>query len=141
MTGGPQVGVGAIVVRDGKVLLVQRGLPPTEGEWAIPGGRQRLGETLQQGAEREVFEETGIRIRASEPVYTCEYLEHGADGAVRFHYVIVDLAADYLDGTLRAGDDARMARWVGWSDLPSLALNASSRTALKRLFPGETTDL
>lgn len=135
---GPQVGVGAVVVHQGRVLLVQRGRPPGAGLWAIPGGRQRLGETLQQAAEREILEETGVVIRATTPIYTCEHLEHDDQGALRFHYVIVDLAAEYLSGEPQAGDDARAARWVAWSELGALPLNASSRVALRALFPADT---
>ena len=65
----PVVGVGAVVIKGGKVLLVKRGVDPKKGLWAIPGGSLKLGETLQEGAEREIMEETGITIRAKEPVY------------------------------------------------------------------------
>ena len=66
----PQVAVGAIVIRDNKVLLVKRKQPPSEGLWAIPGGRVELGETLQKAAEREVREETGVTVQTGNPVYT-----------------------------------------------------------------------
>ncbi len=134
---GPQVGVGAVVVEQGRVLLVQRGRPPGAGLWAIPGGRQRLGETLQQAAEREIREETGIAIRATKPIYTCEHIERDTDGTLRYHYVIVDLAADYVSGEPQAGDDASAACWVAWSELANLPLNATTRTALATLFPAE----
>jgi ADP-ribose pyrophosphatase len=134
---GPQVGVGAVVVKQGRVLLVQRGHLPGAGLWAIPGGRQHLGETLQQAAEREILEETSVIIRASTPIYTCEHIEREADGSVRFHYVIVDLAAEYLGGEPQAGDDASAARWVAWHELAGLPLNATTRTALASLFPAE----
>ena len=66
----PRVGVGAVVLREGRVLLVRRGAAPANGLWAIPGGALELGETLQEGAEREILEETGILIRAGDPVFT-----------------------------------------------------------------------
>lgn len=132
---GPQVGVGAIVVHQGRVLLVQRGRPPGAGLWAIPGGRQRLGETLQQAAEREILEETGVTICATSPIYTCEHIERDEQGALRYHYVIVDLAAEYVSGEPQAGDDASAAAWVAWCELAALSLNGSSRIALKTLFP------
>ena len=94
----PQIGVGAVVQRDGCVLLVRRGTAPYAHRWAIPGGRQRPGETLQQAAEREILEETGIRIRAGKLIYHTEYIEHDASGGVRYHYVILDLEGEYLDG-------------------------------------------
>lgn len=136
MTSGPQVGVGAVVVHEGRVLLVLRDRPPTAGQWAIPGGKQHWGETLQQAAEREILEETGITIRAGEPVHTCEHIERDAGGAVPYHYVIIDLAGEYLGGELCAGDDAREARWVPVAELAQLPLNATSRTALAHLLAG-----
>ena len=135
MTRRPQVGVGAVVLRADCVLLVLRGRPPNAGQWAIPGGRQRLGETLQQAAEREIGEEAGIVIRAREPIYTFEHIERDETDEVRYHYVVVDLAADYISGEPRAGDDAREARWVAWDEMASLPLNAATRAALAQLFP------
>lgn len=134
---GPQVGVGAIVVHEGRVLLVQRKQPPHAGQWAIPGGKQHWGESLQQAAERELLEETGIQVRAGRPAYTFEHLVRDAAGAVQFHYVVVDLLADYLGGTPVAGDDADDARWVAWHELAALPVNATTRRALAELFPAQ----
>ncbi|MFA7633756.1 MAG: NUDIX hydrolase [Thiohalomonadaceae bacterium] len=137
---GPQVAVGAVVVHLDQVLLVQRRYPPTAGCWAIPGGRQLLGETMQQAAEREIREETGVIIRATQPVYTTEYIEHDERGRLCYHYIIVDLAAEYLAGVPKGGDDAGMAAWVAWPMLADLFINASSQLALKTLFPLETAN-
>lgn len=138
---GPQVGVGAIVLHEGRVLLVLRQRPPNAGQWAIPGGKQHWGESLQQAAEREILEETGIRVRAGKPVYTFEHIVRDEVGELQFHYVVVDLAADYLGGEPVAGDDASAARWVAWQELPVLPLNATTRSALLELFPREAAAL
>jgi 8-oxo-dGTP diphosphatase len=130
----PQVAVGAIVVRDGRVLLVRRGHPPSEGLWAIPGGSVELGETLQEAAEREIMEETGLTIRAGEPVHTFDVILRDAAGRVQFHYVIVDLLADYVRGEVHSGDDARDARWVTSGELEKLAVNQTTLELLKKLF-------
>jgi ADP-ribose pyrophosphatase len=130
----PRAAVGAVVFKEGRVLLVQRGRPPAQGQWAIPGGNVRLGETLQQAAEREILEETGIRIAAREPVLTFDAIDRDAEGRVRFHYVIVDLAADYLEGEPRAGDDAAEVRWVSPEDLKTLPVNAKTRALLRDRF-------
>jgi 8-oxo-dGTP diphosphatase len=122
----PVVAVGAIVFRDNRVLLVRRGEPPSRDLWAIPGGRVEIGETLQQAAEREILEETGITILAREPVYTFDYIERDGAALPRFHYVIVDLIADYVRGETRAGDDAADVRWISAAELDEL--NVSSKT-------------
>jgi 8-oxo-dGTP diphosphatase len=124
----PVVGVGAVVIKDGKVLLVKRGIDPNKGLWAIPGGSLKLGETLQEGAEREILEETGITIRAKEPVYSFDFFERDGDGRLRFHYVIVDMVADYISGEAQAADDAMEARWVSPLELKDLQV---SRNTLK----------
>jgi ADP-ribose pyrophosphatase len=124
------VAVGAIVIRDNSVLLVKRNKPPGEGLWAIPGGRVELGETLQQAAEREVMEETGLTIRAKVPVYTFEVIEADDAGRTRFHYVIVDLMADYVGGVLSASDDASETRWVTPEELKDLPVSETTREVL-----------
>ena len=126
----PRVGVGAVVLREGRVLLVRRGMAPANGLWAIPGGALELGETLQEGAEREILEETGILIRAGDPVFTCDTLVRDDEGRVRFHYVIIDMAADYVSGEVRGGDDALEARWVAPEELDELP---ATKTTLKLL--------
>ena len=130
----PLVAVGAVVIHNGKVLLVRRGHPPSEGLWAIPGGSVELGETLQQAAEREILEETGIRIKAKEPVLTFDVIERDTQDRIRYHYVIVDLTAEYLSGEPQAGDDAIRASWISEDDAKQLPLNETSRRLLKDQF-------
>lgn len=131
---GPVLGTGAIVRRGDTVLLVRRAKPPYAGEWAIPGGKVRLGETLQAAAEREVLEETGVRIRAGSPAYTFEYIER-AEEQVRYHYVVVDLFGTWLEGEPRAGSDAAEAAWIPVAELDRFPVNAETRRALASVFP------
>jgi 4-nitrophenyl phosphatase len=130
---GPRVAVGAVVFREGRVLLVKRGKPPSEGLWAIPGGSVELGETLQVAAEREIMEETGIRIKAGDPVYTFDAIQRDGDGRIRFHYVIVDLLADYIEGDPKAGDDALDVRWVHPSELDRMNVSRKTLDLLRNL--------
>ncbi len=130
----PRVAVGAIVFKEGRVLLVKRGQPPSQDQWAIPGGRVELGETLQAAAEREIKEETGLTIRAGDPAYIFDAIQRDDAGRVRFHYVIVDLLADYLAGEPRPGDDAREARWVAPQDLAELPVSQTTLDVLKNVL-------
>ncbi len=130
----PRVAVGAIVFKDRKVLLVRRGKPPARNLWAIPGGSVEVSETLQRAAEREIYEETGITIQALEPIYTFDYIERDESGCARFHYVIVDLTADYVGGEPRPGDDAAEARWVSAQELASLRVSLKTLQLLKERF-------
>jgi len=133
----PQLAVGAVVRHNDAVLLIQRATPPNAGQWAIPGGKVHPGETLQQAAEREIREETGIIIRAGEPLFCFDVIEHDEQGKLRFHYVIVDLAADYIQGEPVAADDAQAAAWIRYEELGQYNVNATTRQLLERLnFPG-----
>ena len=127
----PIVGVGAIVVKEGNVLLVKRAAPPSRGLWAIPGGSLELGETLQRGAEREILEETGIQIRAGAPVYAFDFLEYDSENKLHYHFVVVDMNAEYVAGEVQAADDALDARWVSPEDLPGMPVSKNTLKILK----------
>lgn len=129
----PIVGVGAVVIRDGKILLVKRGVAPSKGLWAIPGGSLELGETIQQAAEREIFEETGMEIRAREPIYAFDFFERDECGGIRFHFVIVDVAADFIRGEPKGNDDALDARWLAPGDLDHLPVSKNTIKLLQTI--------
>ena len=129
----PRVGVGAVVLKEGRVLLVRRGVDPNYGLWTIPGGGLHVGETLREGAEREILEETGIEIRAREQIYTGDLVEQDAEGRVRFHYVVIDFAADYVSGEVNGADDALEARWVSPEDLAGLPATKTTLMVLRDL--------
>ena len=97
----PRVGVAAVVFRDSQVLLVQRGRDPGKGSWGLPGGMLELGETLAEGAHREVLEECGVEIEVGPLVAVFEPMQRDEDGRLRFHYVVVDYLARYLSGEPR----------------------------------------
>lgn len=130
----PRVAVGAIVFMDRRVLLVRRRNAPALGQWAIPGGRVMLGESLQQAAEREILEETGICIAAGEPAYVFDVVERDDVGRIRYHYVIVDLDATYQCGDLCPGDDALEARWVAEHEMVGLDVSPPTRQLLGRQY-------
>lgn len=130
----PRVAVGAVVFKQKRVLLVKRARAPAQGQWAIPGGKVNLGETLQQAAQREILEETGIVIQAREPVFSFNSIDRDNNGRVRFHYVIVDLAAEYCGGEPQPGDDAAQVRWVAAEELNSLPVSPATLKLLHERY-------
>ena len=129
----PKPAVGVVVIHEGKVLLVKRSNPPQKNLWAIPGGSVRLGETLQQAAEREVREETGLTVKAKKPIYTFDIIERAADCSILYHYVIVDLWADYIGGDVKAADDAADAGWFEPNDIQKLKISSTTQTLLEKI--------
>ncbi|NIR28034.1 MAG: NUDIX hydrolase [Gammaproteobacteria bacterium] len=128
----PTVAVGAVVFKGENVLLVKRRHPPNQGLWAIPGGAVELGETLQQAAEREILEETGVVIEAGPPVHIFDVIKRDPDDGVRYHYVIADVTARYVRGEPSPRDDALDARWIGAAELDTLAVSATTRELLEK---------
>jgi 8-oxo-dGTP diphosphatase len=118
----PIVGVGTVVWHGERVLLVQRGRPPRQGRWSLPGGAQQLGESLADAARREVFEETGLMVEPGDVVATLDLIERDADGRVRYHYTLVDFTAEAQSAELMPGDDAADARWFDLDQLDDLEL-------------------
>lgn len=121
----PLVGVGAVIVQEGRVLLVQRGREPLKGHWSLPGGMVELGESLLAGVIREVKEETGLLV---EPVELIELLDriHRQGERVRYHYVIADYLCRVTGGDLKAASDADAVRWVEraeWNSHSALVLD------------------
>jgi 8-oxo-dGTP diphosphatase len=121
----PLVGVGAVVVHEGRVLLVRRGTEPLKGHWSLPGGLLEVGEPLAAGVVREVREETGLTV---EPVELIELLDriHREGERVRYHYVIADYLCRMVGGVLQAASDADAVRWVEraeWNSHSALLLD------------------
>ncbi len=123
----PRLAAAVLLERQEQVLLVQRARDPGRGEWALPGGKVGPGETVRAAAEREMLEECGLEVRAGELIWWFETIERDANGALLFHYVVLDFSAEWLGGTLRAGDDAADARWFRKAELANLNLNRFTR--------------
>jgi ADP-ribose pyrophosphatase len=88
---------------------------------------------LREAAERELWEETGILVRARHPIYIFDVVERDREGRVQYHYVIADLLADYISGQPQAADDALEARWISPGELASLPVSATTRELLQTL--------
>lgn len=110
--------MGAVVVHEGRVLLIRRGKEPLRGRWLVPGGTVEWGETLEEAVVRELKEETGLLVRPRELLAVLDRIHRAGDSEeVAHHYVIVDYLCDWVSGTLRAGSDAEEAAWVPVADL------------------------
>lgn len=118
----PIVGVGVVVWRGDRVLLIRRGRPPRLGQWSLPGGAQQLGETVEAACRREVAEETGLRLARCELLTVVDLVERDPAGLVRYHYTLVDFVAEAATGEARAGDDAAAVEWFAPAALPGLGL-------------------
>src|SRR6516164_5381705 len=139
------VGVGAIVVDKGRVLMVKRGHAPHRGQWSIPGGMLELGERLGQAAEREAREETGVEVEATDLLGVFERILLDRKERTRYHYVLVDFLCRRTGGVLRAAADADEARWFRPQQLEKLELAADTRDVIRLAIEkaaqaaGETT--
>lgn len=127
----PIVGVGAVIVRRGRVLLVKRGAPPLQGEWSLPGGAVELGETLRAATEREVLEETGLVVEAGAVLEVFDRIIPGADGRPQYHYVLVDFLCRVTGGELQAGGDAAEVAWASQEELEKYKLEKSARDVIR----------
>ena len=113
----PIAGVGVVVWKDDKVLLIRRGRPPREGDWSLPGGRQKLGETTRQTAIRELREEAGIEIAVGHLLDVIDSVVPDGDGRILYHYTLADFDAEWQAGVAVAGGDAAALEWADPSDL------------------------
>ncbi len=126
--------MGALVFDGEKILLVERGKPPLEGFWSLPGGLVEAGERLEDAVTREVFEETGLRVCAEAMATVFERImpgEAGTAGHPEYHYVLVDFYCKVLGGDLRAGDDSRRAEWFELPELAELPMTTGTREVIE----------
>lgn len=117
----PVVGVGAVIIRDGRVLLIRRGQPPMQGAWSLPGGALEVGETLVEGVRRESLEETGLQVEPLSVVEVLDRIAHDDAGRVQYHYVLVDFLCRVKGGTAASGSDATELRWAALDELDAVA--------------------
>jgi len=118
----PIVGVGALVWRDGNILLIKRGKAPAKGEWSLPGGAQELGESVEETARREVREETGCEIGALKFLGVFDSIERDDAGDVLYHFTLVDFEADWVSGEPSPGEAEDEARFFAIEDLGNLTV-------------------
>ena len=130
----PVPAVAAFIRERDRVLLIRRGRPPAQGEWALPGGRVHAGETMAEALRRELLEETGLLVEiCGPPMFVFDSIHRDAAGRLMFHYVIIDFPARVVGGSLRAGDDATQAAWFTARELEHIVLNIRTAEFLREI--------
>lgn len=140
----PVVGVGGVVVRDGRAPLIRRGSEPLKGQWSIPGGTLELGETLEEGVARELREEVGLDVRVIglievfDRIFPAPDAERSVEGKPesrpQYHFVIADYLCEAPAGEARAGGDVTDIAWVRESELAVYHLTPTATRILKKAF-------
>ena len=131
----PIVAVGAVIVDDDRVLLVQRGQEPLKGEWSLPGGVVELGETLEAALTREVREETSLDVVVGHVVEVLDSIRRDAGGRAEYHYIIIDYACRIRGGTstvASCGTDAADVRWVAVADLEHYGVTTTAIAVIRK---------
>ena len=126
----PVVGVGAVIVRGDRALIIKRGHEPRRGEWSLPGGLLELGESLTDAVRREIREETGLDVTLGPMVETFDRVHRDDQGRIRFHFVIVDYVAWSDEGEATAGSDADAVAWVSASELDAYGINPHAQAVI-----------
>jgi len=128
----PIVGVGAVIVRGDRALLVRRATEPLKGEWSVPGGALELGEKLRDGAARETLEETGLRVEVGEVLDVFDSIFTDGDGRTQYHYVLIDFLCTPLAGEALPGSDVSEVLWVTEADLAGMNLRDSIAQVVRK---------
>jgi 8-oxo-dGTP diphosphatase len=130
----PILGVGALIFRDGCILLVERGKEPLKGYWSLPGGVVEVGETLDEAIRREVLEETRLEIEVVEVLEIFERIMRDGEGRAEYHYVLVDYVCVAPVGEPSAGSDAACVRWVRENELAGMKITEGSVPVIQKGF-------
>ena len=128
----PVVGVGAVVVRGARALIVRRAHEPRKGQWSLPGGHLHLGESLADGARREVKEGTGLDVDLGPIIETFDRVHRDAEGRIRYHFVIVDFVCWSSAGEAVAGSDAADVAWVTAGEIDGYDVNPHAKAIILR---------
>jgi ADP-ribose pyrophosphatase YjhB (NUDIX family) len=128
------VGVGALIVKNGKLLLIKRAAKPGQGRWSIPGGLVELGERVQDAVVREVKEECGLDIEVERLVDVFDSITRDEKGRIQYQFVVVNFLAEIRGGTLKNADDVLEAKWVPLDEVEQYNLTNSFRTFFQKHY-------
>lgn len=130
----PIIGVVAVILHHGEVLLVRRANPPLQGEWSLPGGVLEVGEKLRDGVAREVLEETGLDVQVGPLLDVVDSIFPDGKGQMQYHYVLVDYLCHPRAGVLAAASDASELRWAKPGELCALGIQQSTIEVVYKAF-------
>ena len=128
----PIVGVGAVILSEGKVVLIRRKYEPLAGHWSLPGGSLELGETLEVAVAREMLEETGLSVEVGPVIEVFDRIIYDDERRVRFHFVLIDYLCRPVAGRLQAGSDAESAEFVDPANLGPYGLTEKATAVIMR---------
>lgn len=128
----PIVGVGAVIIQDGRVVLIRRKYEPLAGQWSLPGGALEIGETLEAGVAREMLEETGLEVEVGPVIEVFDRITFDATRRVRYHFVLIDYLCWPIGGELRAGSDVDDVALVDPSELARYEITAKATAVIHR---------
>ena len=128
----PLIGVGAVIVSAGRVLLVRRNTEPLRGEWSVPGGLLELGEKLRDGVRREAREETGLEVEPGEVLDVFASIFADPLGRTQYHYVLIDYLCRPIAGQAHADSDVSDVRWVGPEALLAMGLRETVERVVRK---------
>ena len=128
----PVVGVGAVIMQRGKVVLIKRKYDPLAGRWSLPGGTLEVGESLETAVAREMLEETGLEVEVGPVVEVFDRILRDGEGRVEYHFVLVDYLCRPVGGTLQAGSDVDDAVWVSPDDLAQYQITDKATEIVER---------
>lgn len=130
----PLVGVGAVVIKNGKILLVKRAFEPGAGKWSVPGGLVEVGEKLSEACARETEEETGLKVEVLELINVFDMIDRDDSGKVRYHYVLVDFLAKPVGGNEQLSKETLDIKWVTREEAKKMDVTRTAKRAIDELF-------
>ncbi len=130
----PIPGVGALIIDDERILLIERGREPLKGYWSLPGGAVETGERLEDALRREIREETGLEVEIIHLIEVFERIMHGEDGETEYHYILMDYICRPVGGVLQAADDASGAAWFRENELAGLKITEGTPRVVAKAF-------
>lgn len=128
----PLLGVGGVIIKTDRVLVVRRANPPLQGQWSIPGGLVDTGETTKEAVIREIREETTLNIEPVELVEVFERILRDSDSRVQYHFVVIDYLCRLVSGEPHAGTDVSEVRWARFEELNGLGITPETTSVIRK---------